>query len=683
MIFLCMCDNIHTHNMQRKLIEELAKQIRFHQDLYYNHHPQISDKEFDQLWDELKHLNPSHEVFQHVGVDNDDRYQKRPHILHMHSQDKVTHTNEFIRWAQHVRHPIFIVEYKLDGMSLELQYKNGHLQYGLSRGDGKVGDDLTHNVRKLFAARLVLPQLFSGAVRGEVVMLRRVHQTYYKGHASIRNTVNGLMKRKDGCGIEYLRLYSYDAQYTDTSNSFSNELHKLEWLKKMGFLIVEYKVFRTVEKVLQYHQRMIHNRTTLPFDIDGLVVKGIQIDIADTQRTHPEKQVAFKFPPYEAISEICDIHWHASGHRYTPVAHIKPVHLAGTRVKRASLVNPDFISQYNIAIGARIQVSKRGDIIPRIEKVLYLPPLSYVPLPPLFCDTCGSIIHNTGTTVYCANTSCPTRSLHRIRKWIRVLKIPHLGSQRIKELFDTGIVRDIPDLYTLSKKSFENLPRFGTVLKNKILQALQKNKNISFAQFFSGFDIEGIGEIIIGKITQNTEGLKALMTLVRASEKTAKEIDQYLEAQSEATQKLEKGQSEFSKLKAPKELSEALSKFSKIAGIGDTRAQILSKDLIAMRIQMQQLLDTKMIHIIHSFQKSNLLAGKSFCFTGTLNRMTREKAARLVESKGATVYATVRNDLDYLVVGESKMLGAKYKKAQQLQIIQLAEDEFFELIQET
>ena len=394
-------------------VKELEQQIRRHQELYYNGEPEVSDAEFDLLWDELRRLAPESEVFSQVGADLADGYAKREHLMLMGSQDKAADPDAFRKWAQKVGHDRYVVQHKMDGASLELQYADGRLAYGVTRGDGTIGDDITRNVRRMQGVVPELPGGFSGSVRGEVLMSRATHRDKYADKANTRNAANGLMKRKDGAGAGDLVVVCYDALAVPPSGAskgetqFDDELAKLTWLETVGFRVVEHEVLDDAEDVIRYREEIAARRELMEFDIDGLVVKGLEIDPEDMRRARPEKQIAFKFELEEAASTLLEVIWNPSGSLYTPIGVMEPVRLAGTTVKRANLVNPRLIREMDLKIGSRVAVTKRGEIIPKIERLLENPPGVNAIEQPESCEVCGTELVDDDTRLYCPNELCP------------------------------------------------------------------------------------------------------------------------------------------------------------------------------------------------------------------------------------------------------------------------------------
>ncbi|MCE5255940.1 MAG: DNA ligase (NAD(+)) LigA, partial [Spirochaetaceae bacterium] len=235
-------------------VSELEKLIKKNQDLYYNAEPVISDEEFDALWAELESLDPDNSLLVRVGEDKTDGWPKARHFIPMGSQSKATDPEAFIAWAARMPFREYLVQYKLDGASIELQYQNGLLERAVTRGDGTIGDEITQNAARMNGVLSSLPQKFSGGIRGEVLMPRAILPVKYPDKANCRNAANGIMKRKDGLGSEDLDVVCYDArgtvpssfadeQYAADRSPFGDEKEKVEWLKAMGFKTVESGIF--------------------------------------------------------------------------------------------------------------------------------------------------------------------------------------------------------------------------------------------------------------------------------------------------------------------------------------------------------------------------------------------------------------------------------------------------------
>ncbi|KKM05424.1 hypothetical protein LCGC14_1754240, partial [marine sediment metagenome] len=421
-------------------INYLIDEISHHRYLYYNEQPAISDAKYDSLEDELRELDPNNPLLFKIGIDSSDIFAKREHIIPMNSQGKVTKPQEFIKWARKRNYKTFLVQYKLDGISIELQYENGIFQYALTRGDGKIGDDVSANVTRMKGYISKLLSTFTGAVRAEVLLYHTIFEKKYNDKQNCRNAASGLVRRKDGIGSGDLNLVFYDAISTSGEVTFQNEIQKLKWLKQENFPTIPTKTVKTPQEVINLREDVMSNkRDTLDYDIDGLVIKGKAINLEDMKRAKPMSQIAFKFHAEIIETKVLDVEWSISGHNYTPVAIVESVRLMGTTVSRASLANPNLIQDLKLKIGSEVFISKRGDIIPKIESVISTPAEAKDIIAPTVCEVCNTNLANEGTRLYCPNELCSKRIYHRLRKWIKKLNIKYFSEKLIlKPLFESG-----------------------------------------------------------------------------------------------------------------------------------------------------------------------------------------------------------------------------------------------------
>ena len=657
----------------KKRIAELEKLILKYQKSYYDGEAEISDEEFDLLWNELKELSPDSRVISKIGAGSDaplivpeetgaytvDGFPKARHLIPMGSQEKAANPVEFIAWAQKMGMETespgkesqgkkkFIVQYKLDGASLELQYENGKLVRAVTRGDGITGDEITSNAKRMNGVAKEIKLPYSGGVRGEVIMTHDVWQSKYSSKANCRNAANGIMRRKDGEGCSNLQFMAYDAAANSDDAFFTDELQKIKWLKKQGFNTSETKVFCTAADIINYRDEISRLRDTLPFDIDGLVVKDMETDMDDLRRARPEKQIAFKFELETAFSVLRQIEWSESGATYTPIGIVDPVRIAGTTVQRANLNNPGMIRALNLKIGSIVSVVKRGEIIPKIES---LAPPGALPVTeeigseiefPKNCASCGSELVDANTRLFCPNPGCPKRLLHRLEKWVDVLDIRELGEKLVSQLFSKNRVQKIHDLYTLDTPELAAFERMGELSAAKVIRHIRTLRELSLSAFIAGFDFEGIAETTMEKIAN--AGYDTLDKLRRAS----------------------------------------IEELAAVHGIGTITAGIISAGLRETADDMDAVLKTGIISVKIPLPRDSLpLRGLSFCFTGELSSMKRNHAEEKIKALGAQAKSTVVKDLSYLVTNDPASHSSKNKKARELGIKIINEEEFLSLIQE-
>lgn len=630
-------------------IEELEKLISKYQKSYYDGEGEISDAEFDKLWDELKSLDPNNPILHKVGADSGN-FAKVQHVMPMGSQEKAANPEEFLAWANKHQYDQYLVEYKLDGASLELQYENGYLVRAVTRGDGSIGDDITANARKMGGVNAAIykdGQLvpFTGGVRGEVIMTHQVHKDYFSDKANCRNAANGLMKRKDGQGSEFLKLITYDALSTDGKSYFTNEEEKIRWLMDCGFNVVKLVICKSPDRVIAYRAKVMEERKNIEYDIDGLVIKERKINLEDARRARPDHQIAFKFSLEEAVSTLRQVEWSINGGTYTPVAIFDEVELNGTRVQRASLANPDKMRQLGVRIGSHVVVVKRGEIIPKIESVVEEKDIVTSEIPfPCVCEVCGTKLIDEGSRLYCPNKECSKRVLHQLLKFQDVVDIRDLGTTLITDLFKDGRLKSISDIYSLSQQDlvpyFLNEESMEAEKKSlgaqKVYNSIQSHRNMKLATFVAGFDIEGIAESSAEKLVN--AGFNTLEKLLAASEE----------------------------------------QIAQVSGFAEIMAHTVVEGLAENTEEMKSLITSGTIILEAEGQGS--LSGKSFCFTGELHSMKRADAEALVKKNGGSIKSSVTKDLSYLVTNDTTSGSSKNVKAAKFNIPIIDENAFLELV---
>jgi len=632
-------------------IAELESLILKYQKSYYDGEAEISDGEFDLLWDELESLAPDSPVIKKVGAGfGVDGFPKAKHLIPMGSQEKAANPDEFRAWAEKTGLPKFLVQYKLDGASLELQYEKGKLAKAITRGDGIVGDEITANARRMAGVPEKLDLPFFGGVRCEVVMTREIWRGRYSSKANCRNAANGIMRRKDGSGCEDLVCVAFDVSATSDLSPvpgsepyFSDEALKIEWLGERGFRTAETKICADAEEVIAYREKVAGMRGDLSFDIDGLVVKDLLTDMADLRRARPEKQIAFKFELETAFSILRQVEWSESGATYTPIGVVDPVRIAGTTVQRANLNNPDMIRSLGLKIGSAVSVVKRGEIIPKIEG---LAPEGALPSPgggqeiefPDRCSVCDTELIDAGTRLYCPNANCPKRLHHRLEKWVKVLDIRELGEKLIRQLFEKERVRQIADLYTLKAEELAAYDRMGELSAAKVIRHIQIPRELSLAAFVAGFDLEGVAETTMEKVSAT--GYDTLEKLRLAS----------------------------------------IEELASVHGLGEITAGVIVDGIKETTTEMDAVLATGIISIADPLPETLPLRGLSFCFTGELSSMKRPKAEEKIRMLGASAKTSVVKGLSFLVTNDPESGSSKNKKARSLGIPIIDEEGFLAIL---
>lgn len=353
-------------------IAELENEIRKNQELYYNNQPVISDAEFDALCDELKELDPENSLLTNeVGSDHTEGFKKIKHDIVAGSQNKANTAEEmdaFFKPGQ-----TYMAQYKLDGCSVILNYKNGHFVNGASRGNGQYGDDISENIKKMKGFVSEVGNLFTGTVRGEILLDRADKEKYFPEMKNCRNAASGIMKHLDGKDCDKLTIRVYDAQYLDKEESFCMQSVLQNWLKENGFIVAPWFGVEKrqgswiINKINEIFDE--ENYAKLEFDIDGLVIKQEGIDDLDIQTNYrPKTQIALK--PAKVLKEttLVNIEWQVRNGTLTPVGIFESVNMQGSTISRASLCNVANLEEMGIEIGHKVIVCRCGMIIPKIIK---------------------------------------------------------------------------------------------------------------------------------------------------------------------------------------------------------------------------------------------------------------------------------------------------------------------------
>jgi DNA ligase (NAD+) len=617
-------------------ISELEKLIQYHQQRYYDGNEEISDQQFDLLWNELMEKDPDNPILHSVGKDSS-IFPKVKHPIMMGSQQKAATEEEFKKWFDKGYSKKYLVEPKMDGASLLLSYKDGKYILGATRGNGETGDNITENVAKMHGVPKLIPG-FTGHVRGEVILPKGTFQVKYEGMANARNAAAGIMKHKDGSQCEDLKVYVYDV-FSSTIN-FQSQKDKMDFLKESGFNTVWYKEAATFEEICKIRDDITNSeRATYDYDIDGIVIKSWEVDEEDQMRTRPNKQIAFKFALSQALTIVRDVIWSSKGKYRSPIASFDPVQLNGTTVRNASVANPNLIKKLGLKIGSEVLIEKRGEIIPKIESVVSNSEAVREIEIPTECEHCGSKLINDGTHLYCPNPDCFGTQIHHILKWISVQNIMHLARSTILKLWDEEIVREIKDLYTLKMEDVAGIPGFGSGFQ-RVLDEINKSRKVSLANFIAGMDFDGIGRRVVQPIIDKYD-LKTL--------------------------------EEFNSL--------SLEQLEDVSGIANLTAIDIKTAFETSYDTMKELNQYVKIEGEKAGSKvsGGKLKGKSFAFTGALP-IKRTELEKLVIENGGTIGSSVSKNLFALVTNDIGSGSSKAEKAKKLGIQVLSGDEFLNMI---
>ncbi|MDR1928196.1 MAG: NAD-dependent DNA ligase LigA [Oscillospiraceae bacterium] len=661
--------------------EELRGELRYHSQKYYvEDAPEIDDYAYDQLMNELKaieHAAPAlitpDSPTQRVGGKAQGQFAPVAHEIPMESLQDLFSREELFSFLNGVREKLpsaeFVVEPKIDGLSVSLEYENGLFVRGSTRGDGRIGEDVTANLRTIKAIPLRLrrpvPYL---EVRGEVYMPRAVFEALVarqeaQGETPFKNPRNaaaGGLRQKDPAVTAQrgLRILCFNIQ---TARGLEYETHAegLALLRALGAPTVPgFALCHRPEEVWAEMERLGGARGKLPFDIDGAVVKVNDIaarEALGSTAKFPRWAAAFKYPPEERETTLrgIEITVGRSG-VLTPTAILDPVLLAGSTVARASLHNGDRIREKDVRIGDRVIVRKAGDVIPEILRVAAHAPGSAPYAMPGNCPECGEAAEREGVFLRCVNPDCPAMRLQRLSHFCSrgAMDIEGLSDAILLRLCEAGLLRGPADLYRLEAAQLEGLAGLGKKSAANLIAAIQASKSRGADRLLFALGIRHVGLRIAQNVTQVYPSLEALAALREQAALSGKE---------KPSSKKQGGVPGVDIVIA----KSILAYFSKEAH----RAQLAEFAALGLQTQAAQ-----------AARGGGRLEGRRFVITGTLARMTRTQAQQLIEKNGGSVSGGVSAKTDFLLVGEEA--GGKLSKARALGVPVIGEDEFLKMLEE-
>lgn len=646
-------------------IAELTKQIKYHNDLYYNQDaPQIEDYEYDALTRELRTLERDYPQLikpdsptQTVGGTINTLFSPVVHAVKMESLQDVFSFEELREFDGRIdkSRTVYSVEPKIDGLSVSLEYSAGKLIRGSTRGDGVTGEDVTNN---LFQIKSIPKSIdFAGdlEVRGEVYMprssfLRLVERQELLGEKPAKNPRNaaaGTLRQKNSAVVRdrELSIFIFNIQ-SISEVSFDSHIKSLDFLASLGFSVLpSYKMCKNIEESIDEIRRIGEQRGDLQFDIDGAVIKVDNIpyreELGSTAK-FPKWAVAFKYPPEEkeTVLRNIEINVGRTG-ALTPTAVFDPVELAGTTVSRAVLHNEDFINEKAIGIGDTIIVRKAGEIIPEVVAVKRHAENSAVFKMPQYCPSCGApVFREQGEAViHCTNAECPAQLLrHLIHFTSRdAMDIEGLGPAVLEQLVNAGLVSNIVDIYNLDYDAVIKLERIGEKSAGNLRESIEKSKENDLSKLITALGIRHIGTGAAKLLADNFKNIDEIM---RADRQDFEKIDGFGSVLAESAV-------EFFSLEDTKDMIEKL----KAVGVNtESKKTVLG----------------------------NKFSGMTFVLTGTLANYTRNEAAKIIESLGGKVSSSVSKKTTYVLAGDEA--GSKLDKANSLGVAVIDEKEFENMI---
>ncbi|MBE7439753.1 MAG: NAD-dependent DNA ligase LigA [Spirochaetales bacterium] len=655
-------------------MRDLERQIRQHQKLYYiKHAPEISDFEFDRLFAELQKLETDHPDFasphsptRQVGSDLSGDFPRFQHTVPVLSLSNSYSTGDALEWAGKISREftdaLFSVQWKIDGATLVCYYTAGKLERAVTRGSGQMGDEITANARTIADIPHRLREAVDLVVRGEVYMhfqdFEDFNQLSGNRYANPRNLTAGSLKQKNPADVALrpLRYVAFDGY--STSVAIRDDAGMQEWLARLGVRTFADQSFVPASELQAEMDKREKERLSLPYPVDGLVLKVsayAQREELGFTAAFPRWATALKFTPDSAETEIIGIEV-AVGRtgRVTPRAILQPVRLAGTTVQHATLHNADYIKKLGARVGARVRVSKRGEIIPAVEEVIdpgHGKPFRF----PARCPSCQSqlVRPDQMADYFCLQPDCPEKKIAALVFFAgrRQMDIAGLGEKIIRILYDKGFLRTIADIYRLEERrsELEALDGFGQKSVEQLLKGIEASRKQPFSRLLHSLGLRDLGPAVSELLIRS--GLRSMDDLLSLT-----------------------GQ------------ADAMDRLAKIHGIGPGTSQAIVEQLKDPSLQklIQELKEAGLSVAMPPEEKKAALLpvfeGQTWCVTGSFERFKpREKAMDLVRERGGRVVTGVTRATTHLLAGESA--GSKLDKARELGLVIVSEKEFADLLE--
>lgn len=663
-------------NLNSKRMLELLEELnRYSYEYYTLDNPSISDIEYDKKYDELKKLEIElNEILPYsptlrVGDIVLDKFRKYKHKAPLWSLDKAQSMGEIIDWHNRNLKVIkdynnsheeqlpqlkYIITKKFDGLSVNLTYnEEGILEVSASRGTGEIGEDITSQVKTIKSIPLKIDNHNTIEIHGEAIMTKEAFENYNDFAdtplKNLRNGAAGALRNLDvkETARRNLSAFFYDIGYNE-GEEFETYREMLQFIKTMGLPVDEYiKEVSTIEEIEAETQYINQIRTTLNYDIDGIV---IAIDNMKTREIlgytikYPKWAIAFKFEAEETTTELLDVEWNVgrSG-RVSPTAILNPVELGGVTVKRATLNNLDDIERKGVRIGATVFVRRSNDVIPEIMGVVEdsLEGTTEIE-PPRICPSCGEELFKDGVHIFCENTlACKPQMVKTIVHYSsrEAMNIAGFSEKTAEQLFEQLGIKSIADLYRIKQEQLEGLERFGKKKAENLLIALEGSKDCELDSFIYGLGITNVGK------------------------KTAKDLAKTFKT----LDKIEN--SSFEELVAIQDIGDIVAK-SIVEFFSLDKSKETIKELLELGVKPR---DTEVQEVIE-----NPFLGKTVVVTGSLQNYSRTEIKDKLENLGAKVSGSVSKKTDYVIVGEDP--GSKYTKAVELEVKILSEEEFKNMV---
>ncbi|MGB0121407.1 MAG: NAD-dependent DNA ligase LigA [Solirubrobacterales bacterium] len=665
-----------------KRIAELREELNHHIHLYHQEdNPEISDEKYDALYAELKKLedeNPSlvtsDSPTQQVGATPAVGFAPVEHAIPMLSLANARTEEELVAWEKRIRNHLakrdvdatglsFVTEPKIDGLAISLTYEDGKFVRGATRGNGRVGEDVTHNIETIEE----LPKRIKDApalveVRGEVYMpLAAFAELNQKrvdagqpAFANPRNSAAGSIRQVDpkATAERPLSIWSYALGTTDGIRQLDCHWDEVRWLAEHGFKTnPDTATHDTIEAVLERCHWWLENRDRLDFEIDGVVIKVDQLDLwkeLGSAGREPRWAIAWKFPPTTATTRLLEIDWNVgrTGH-IIPWAMLEPVRVGGVTVSNATLHNEEDLARKDVRAGDEVVVLRAGDVIPQVISALpqKRPDDAVKPVPPTHCPACGTAIVKPEDSVFsiCPNRSgCPGQIFQHIKHFVSrgAMDIEGLGEKQVHRFLEEGLISDVADIYELKHEQLAELSGMGDTSAGKLIAEIDKSRQVPFARVLFALGLPGVGSVTGESLAEQFGSIEELHR-----------------ADSETVERTE--------------------------GVGPILANQITEALADERTwqMVERLRDAGLRMEVDESERrpeGGPLEGKSVVLTGTLPDLTRDEAGAMVKRAGGRIVGSVSKKTDYVVAGESA--GSKLEKAEKLGIPVLDREAFDRLL---
>ncbi|GAA0705490.1 NAD-dependent DNA ligase LigA [Paraclostridium ghonii] len=657
----------------KKRMNELIDEINYHSNKYYNEDaPEISDFEYDNLMKELIKIEEENPQIKRadspsgrVGGKSLDKFKQVAHKMPMLSLSNAYSAKDLKDFDKRVRElgnddVEYVVEFKIDGLSVGLSYKNGVFEKGATRGNGVIGEDITENLRTVKTIPLKIDDPKEVVVRGEVYISKQSFEKINEIQeeqglqlfANPRNLAAGTLRQLDSKSTAKrpLDIFVFNLEYMENTELKSHS-ESLEYLKKLGFKIsTEYKVCSNIDEVIKHIEYWTENRSELPFEIDGMVIKVNDLqqrEVMGYTAKSPRWAIAYKFPAEQKKTKLIDIIVEVGRTgTITPTAILEPVRLAGTTVSRATLHNEDYINEKDIKIGDTVLVQKAGDIIPQVVQVVK-DDRGGEEVEFKFPDKCPVCSEPTvrlegEAAIKCINISCPAQIRRGIIHFASrdAMNIDGLGESIVSLLLDNNIIKDIADLYYIKKEDIVNLERMGEKSAENLINAIEKSKQNELYRLINGLGIKYIG----------VKGAKVLA-------KNFDSLDEIISADVNKLTNLE----EFGDVMANSVVEffneeKNINVINKLKEVGINTESIKNEDESIV----------------------NIFEGMKIVLTGTLPTLKRNDAKEMIEARGGKATSSVSKSTTFVLAGEEA--GSKLTKANELGITVIDEAKFLDIL---